>query len=235
MTIAVQPPAYFPGLAYTALIHHVDHFILADTFRFRRQSFQNRSKLRNAQGGHWITIPLFGRPEGAPLHTVDIETGGRWQEKHWRSFLYDYRSTMYFDFFQEPLQAFYDHTWTSLADCTVRSVTLQADLYGLDTPLHRATDLEGAPATPSAIVDTLGADVLLALPGDEVSPTDAPTMRRFHHDPPSYHQNFGGFEPGTTGMDLFFNYGPEAPSYLAQGVEVEPLASEAADEGEAPS
>jgi hypothetical protein len=208
---------------------------LADTFRFRRQSFQNRSKLRNAQGGHWITIPLFGRVEGAPLHSVGIETGGRWQEKHWRSFLYDYRSTMYFDFFKEPLQAFYDRTWTALADCTTRSVALQADLFGLDTPLHRASDLEGRPATPAAIVDAMDADVLLAPPDDDISPTDAPTVRRFHHTPPPYHQNFRGFEPGVTGMDLFFNYGPEAPSHLAQGVEITPLAPAAEAESGSPN
>ena len=216
--IAVRPPLYFPPLWYTALLHHVDHFILADTFRYRGQSFQNRSKLRNAQGTHWITIPLFGQPEGAPFHTVEIETGGRWREKHWRSFLYDYRTTMYFEFYEETIRPFFDVEWQNLADCTCRSVELQAELYGIDTSIVRASELEEAPASVAEIVDTLGAEALAVLSG-ETPPTDVDaTVHPVAYDPPEYRQNFEGFIPGVTGMDLFLNYGREAPRLLIQGI-----------------
>jgi hypothetical protein len=222
--IAVQPPLYFPPLAYTALLDHVDHFVLADTFRYRAQSFQNRSKLRNAQGAHWITIPLFGQPTGAPFRDVEIETGGRWREKHWRSFMYDYRTTMYFEFFEEQFRPFFEKEWTNLAECTSRSVELQADLFGIDTPLTRASTLDGAPATLPDIVAAVGADALAMeasaeLPSDLGVPVDV-----IRYDHPEYRQNFEGFEPGMTGMDLLFNYGREAPRILAGGL-VAPSAS----------
>lgn len=214
-TIAIRPPAYFPPLRDTALLAHVDHFVLADTFRFRQESFQNRSKLRNAPGAHWITIPLFGRPEGAPLRTVEIETKGRWQEKHWRSFLYDYRTTMYFDHVQSSLRSFYEQTWTQLAECTCRSVELQADLFGLRTSLSRASSIADAPGTMTAIVEAVGADVLV-VPMDEPQPEDVGVpVSRFGFEHPTYHQNFEGFEPGVTALDLFFNYGTEARRTLA--------------------
>ena len=222
--IAIQPPAYFPPLEYTALIQHVDHFILADTFRFRRGSFQDRSKLRNAQGGHWITIPLFGHPEGAPIATVDIETGGRWREKHWRSFMYDYRTTMYFEFYEDRFRPFFDVEWSNLADCTCRSVALQTALFGIDTELTRASELDGAPETMAEIVSIVEAETLVVPKGDADVEVPSTTVTSFEYDPPTYRQNFEGFEGGMSGMDLLFNYGREAPRLLADGIS-EPVSS----------
>jgi hypothetical protein len=218
MTLAIRPPAYFPSLYDTALLAHVDHFIVADTFRFRQESFQNRSKLRNAPGTHEITIPLFGRPEGAPLRTVEIETKGRWQEKHWRSFLYDYRSTMYFDYYQDSLHAFYDRTWAMLADCICRSVELQAELFGLQTKMTRASALEGSPDSHRAILEVADADTLVVPKNGSVTLNGASRLRRFEFEHPTYHQNFDGFEPGVTALDLLFNYGPEARQLLREAV-----------------
>jgi len=216
--IAIQPPAYFPPLAYTALLDHVDHFILADTFRYRGQSFQNRSKLRNAQGAHWITIPLFGQPTGAPFHTIDIETGGRWREKHWRSFMYDYRTTMYFEFYEDQFRPFFETEWTNLADCTCQSVVLQAELFGIDTPITRASTLDGAPSSYADLLDAVDEEVLV-LPADAAAPTGPDgAVETFVYDHPEYHQNFEGFVAGVTGMDLLFNYGREAPRLLTQGI-----------------
>jgi len=217
--IAVQPPLYFPPLDYTALLAHVDHFILADTFRYRSKSFQNRSKLRNAQGGHWISIPLFGHPEGAPLDEVEIETGGRWREKHWRSFLYDYRSTMYFEYYQETLRSFFQREWTTLARCVCRSVAVQADLFGLRTELSRASTLEGRPSSVADIVEEVGADVLVHPVEAPPAPCTAASLQPVRYDHPTYRQNFEAFVSGTTALDLLFNYGREAPRRMIRGLE----------------
>jgi hypothetical protein len=196
----------------------VDHFILGDTFRFQGQSFQNRSKLRNAQGTHWITIPLFGQPEGAPFRRVDIETGGRWREKHWRSFMYDYRTTMYFEFYEDAFRPFFEVEWENLAACTCRSVELQAELFGIDTRLTRASDLEGAPSSIAGVMDAVGAKTLV-VPADAEPPRDLEaSIDLFAYEHPAYRQNFEGFVPGGTGMDLLFNYGREAPRRLTQGI-----------------
>lgn len=218
--LAIRPPAYFPPLKYTALLQHVDHFILADTFRFRREAFQNRSKLRNAQGWHWITIPLFGRPEGAPFEEIQIETGGRWREKHWRSFMYDYRTTMYFEFFEDRFQPFFEVEWENLADCTCRSVALQTDLFGFDTKLSRASDLDGQPDSRAAVLDAVKEDTILVTSPTEIEGIDAASVQHFRYDHPTYRQNFEDFVFGMTAMDLLFNYGREAPRLLAEGCKV---------------
>lgn len=215
--VAVCPPEYFPRLEYMALLQHVDRFILADTFPYRRHTFHDRSKLRNAQGWHWIDIPLFGRPEGAPIQEVAIETGGRWQEKHWRSFMYDYRTTMYFEFFEDTFHPFFEQTWTHLGPCTCRSVELLAELFGMETSLVRASTLDGAPETMAEILETIEAETLVVREDAEISDVDGVDVHRFAYDHPTYRQNFEGFEAGMTAADLVFNYGREGQRILAKG------------------
>jgi len=220
MTIAVEPPEYFPPLARTALMQHVDHYVLADTFRYRRQTFHDRSKLRNPQGGHWISIPVFGQPEGAPLAAVDIETGGRWREKHWRSFLYDYRTTMYFPTFKDRLQSFFETTWTELADCTCRSIEVQSALLQLSTDYSRASSLGENRETRGQIARAVGADTLLVLEGATIGGIEGVDVRHLAFDHPTYHQNFEGFVSGMSAMDLVFTYGREARRLLSDATTI---------------
>nr|WP_263786403.1 WbqC family protein [Salinibacter grassmerensis] len=216
--IAVQPPEYFPRLEYMAIIQRVDHFVLGNTFPYRRQSFQNRSKLRSPQGWHWITVPVFGNRDGAPVREVELKTGGRWREKHWRSFLYNYRTTMYFDYFEASFRPFFERTWERLSPCASRSVELLAELFGLQTPITRASALDGTPDRVSGVARSLDAETVLtpSRHAPESLPEDT-TSHVIEYDHPTYRQNFEDFEPGMSAADLVFNYGPEARRILAKG------------------
>ena len=222
--IAVRPPEYFPRLEYMALVQHVDRFVLADTFQYSRQSFQNRGKLRNPQGWQWITVPLAAHQHGHPIHQVKINRDDPWIDKHWRAFQYNYRSTPYFEYFEPELEPFFERPWSVLGKLTCSSVELLHELMGLSTPLVRASELDGAPDTLAGILDVLKEDTLVAPP--EAASHDAEiasAVRIFHFDTPEYRQNFGGFEPGMSAADVLFNYGPEARALLARGSRVEAL------------
>jgi len=220
--LAVQPPEYFPRLQSMAILQRVDHFILANTFPYRSQSFQNRIKLRSPQGWHWITVPVFGQRDGAPVREVSIKTGGRWREKHWRSFLYNYRTTMYFEHFKASFRPFFEQQWERLSPCVCRSVELLAKLFGLQTTVSRASLLEGAPSTVAEVVRATGAEELLVPVGNVPSRLpNSVTVHTVSYDHPTYRQNFEGFEAGLSAADLVFNYGPEARRILASGRSVE--------------
>jgi len=224
--IAVRPPEYFPRIGYLGLLLHVDHFVIADTFQYSRQSFQNRSKLRNPEGWQWVSIPLFGSPRDGAIQDVDIDTNARWQEKHWRSFMYNYRSTLYFEYYEETFRPFFDETWTHLGPASSRSVELMVEMLDLDVTLTRASELEGAPDTVEDVVRTLGMDdeTLLVPPAAaSVDAEAAPSVRVLDVDVPEYRQNFEGFEPGMSAMDLLFNYGPDARRLTADATTVRDL------------
>jgi hypothetical protein len=224
--IAIRPPEYFPRSAYISLIQHVDHFVLADTFQYSRQSFQNRSKLRNPNGWQWITVPLQGYAYGEPITDVEIDHNDRWQERHWRSFMYNYRSTMYFEFYEDDFRPIFDEpAWTNLADLTCESVRVETEMLQVDTPIVRASELEGAPETVEGVLRALGeADAPLLCPPDAAQ-ADAEAGHNVHvltFDLEPYHQNFDGFEPEMSAMDFAFNYGPDAASHIYDAAEIAP-------------
>lgn len=219
--IAVRPPEYFPRLPYMALIQEVDQFVMADTFEYSRQSFQNRTRLRNPDGWQWVTIPLRAHQHNRHIAHVDIDQSAPWRRKHWRSFAYNYRSTPYFEYFEPDWKPIFERDWERLGALTVTSVEKLHDLLGLSTPLTRASELEGAPNTLEKIMEVVGTRELLSPPEAADADREAGAdVTVFQYETPSYRQNFSGFEPGMSAADVLFNYGPEARSIIAEGARV---------------
>lgn len=237
--IAVRPPEYWPRPAFFALMDHVDHFVLADTFQYSRQSYQNRASLRTPDGRQWISVPLRGRQHGRPIHQVEIHGKHRWIRKHWRALAFNYRATPFFEYYEDHLRPVFDVEWETLADLTSQTVELTRDLLGISTRLSRASALAFAPGTPGKpgtpgipdIPDTSGTsgtpntsaspstlEEILDAVGDEtlivpeiassVDGTLAASVLGFEEA--ERRQNFAGFEPGMSALDLLFNYGPAA-------------------------
>ena len=219
MRIAIRPPEYFPRLAYMALVQAADRFVLADTFEYSRQSYQNRGCLRNPNGWQWVTVPLQAHQHDRHIHQVRIDTDAPWRGRHWRAFAYNYRSTPYFEYFEDDWRPLFEKEWERLGALTCTTVELLHDLLGLSTPLDRASELEGAPDTLAAVLETVGTDQVLspaaAVPHDRSAGAD---VIPFYYESPTYRQNFEGFEPGMSAADVLFNYGPEAKSIIADGV-----------------
>ena len=220
MKIAIRPPEYWPRIPYLALMQSVDMFILADTFQYSRQSFQNRARLRTADGWSWISVPLLGRQHGRPITETQIDGRAAWASKHQRALRYNYGGTPYFGFFEDRVNASYRFAWENLGALTCASTEILHDLFDLPCSLVRASNLQGAPSTVAAIVDVVRPSTLIALPEtrfrDQLPRVD---MMTFRFTEPVYRQRFEGFEPNMTSLDVLCNYGPEAASILSAGVE----------------
>lgn len=227
--IAIRPPEYFPRSRYIALMQHVETFVVADTFQYSRQSFHNRTKLRNPNGWQWITVPLKAYGHQEAILDVNIDHHDRWQERHWRSFMYNYRSTMYFEFFEDRFRPVFEASeWKTLGALTPRTVDIVATLLRVDTEIVRASDLPGAPSDVPGVLDALNVDAPPLLVPESTAAIDANAaddVRVLSFDLPAYRQNFEGFEPEMSAMDLAFNYGPEAAHMIADASTVRPLSS----------
>jgi hypothetical protein len=225
MRIAIRPPEYFPNAAYLALLMHVDHFVLADTFQYSHKSLHNRARLRNPQGWQWVTVPLRGTQHHRAIREVEISDRRKWPRSHWRAFMYNYRSTMYFEFFEDDLAPIFEKRWERLGPLTCATTELLAEFLELETTLVRASDLDDAPDDVPGVLAALGtgddAELIAPLDAARHDAAFAPVVRAFHFEGERYRQNFEGFEPEMTAADLIFNYGPEARSHLRQGARLE--------------
>lgn len=218
--LAVLPPEYWPRPAYLALAAAAGRLVVADTLQYSRQSYQNRARLRTPDGWQWISVPLRGGQHGRPARTVEIENRTPWLRKHARSFVYNYRTAPYYDFYEPRLAPVLETSWAHLGALTARTVELCVALLELDVEVVRASALPGAPADVPAILAAAGADARL-VPADHPPAEDGVPERRFRHAMPPYRQNFDGWVPGLSALDVLFNHGPAARGLILAAGAVE--------------
>ena len=202
---AIRPPEYFPGLPFWALMLCCDRFLLAESFQYSRQTFQNRARIRNPTGWQWLTVPLKGGQHGRAIRDVEIDNTVPWRGKHFRALTFNYRTTPYFEFYEERFAGLYAQDWPRLGALTTASIRFVADLFSLPQPQILSGSDDDA-------IGPEGDEVLL-----ESDASDLPGVRlRFVE--PEYQQNFDGFQPGMSIVDLLFNHGPDAKNVLRSGI-----------------
>ena len=213
--ISIRPPEYFPRAAFLALVDAADRFVLADTFQYSRQSFQNRSPIRTPDGWQWISIPLQAGRHGGPVVDAAIRGTPFWIRKHWRSLHFNYRTAPFFDYYEPELKWIFERDWTNLGALTCATVEILCRLLAIDTSLVRASDLAGRPGSVEQVLEIEGRNDLLS--PSEVAMFDAQNVEPvavLEFREPEYRQNFEGFEPGLSALDLLFNYGPETMTII---------------------
>ena len=221
MRIAVRPPEYMPRVSYVALMKYVDVFVVADTFQYSRQSFQNRARIRTPHGWSWISVPLMGRQHGTPIYQTQIDNRSAWRSKHRRAFQYNYGNTIYYPFFEDRVAGIYEAEWNTLADLTWSTIKLFHKLFSLKCKLIRASELERISNSLSAILDQFEFDEYVS-PGASFDKDKevVATISRFEYSEPRYRQHFEGFEPEITAFDVLCNYGAEAAGQVSAGFRV---------------
>ena len=169
-----------------------DHVTLADTHQYSRQSFENRARLRTPDGWQWITIPLKGGQRGRPIVQIEIDNTVPWRGKHLRALQYNYRTSPYFEAFEDRFEAFFERDWRTLGAVTVASIQLVSDLLELPVPGVLSDSPPSDPNTPELILES-------------DRPIEGAHTLQFRTEP--YVQNFAGFEPGMSVLDALFNLG----------------------------
>ena len=228
---AVRPPEYFPRLAYAALLLAVERFVLADTFPFSRQGWQNRTRIRTpgGDGRQWLTAPRRHTEAGAPLLALPLDHGTPWARTHSRALRYNYGMAPFYEHYRAGVEELLGRAWPSLGALTAATVRWTARQLGAEAEVVCASDLPGVPETLPAVWVALGEPALGApavlgtLP--ESAERDAerlaaygPTVRVLCFDEPARRQNFPGFVGDLGVLDLLFNHGPAAADMLRDGV-----------------
>ncbi len=200
---AVFPVHYLGSTRfYAALLQHPE-FQWEVWEHFPKQTYRNRCVIYGANGPLVLSVPTERNGERVPLKEQRISNRERWQHLHWRSFESAYRSSPYFEFFEDQLYPFYHKEFRFLLD-------FNFELHALVTQWLQVV-LPGSPTTryEVALPDTV-TDWRAAFParGANARPeTDA------------YIQVFGdrhGFLSDLSIMDLLFNQGPSGLDFLRQ-------------------
>ena len=102
MRVTIHQPEHIPWLGFFHKIIKADQIILLDNVQFRKNYYQNRNKIRTADGWTWITVPVKHDSETL-IKDVTIASDKRWRKKWIDSIYFSYKKAKYFDNYSEGL------------------------------------------------------------------------------------------------------------------------------------
>ena len=223
MIVAVHQPQYLPWIGYFNKIDRADVFVLLDNVQYKKNEWQNRNRIKTAQGWQWLTVPVLYRfPQ--LLREVRINDRERWQHRHRQALLSSYRRASYWTLLEAFCDELCSRQWQTVAELNIFTVRRLSQLLGITTPIHVASELGTFPDDPDerlvALTKHFGASVYLAGDGGKnymdmgkyAGHGIEVVFQNFVH--PRYGQLFGDFEPNLSVVDLLYNHGEQSIDIL---------------------
>lgn len=190
---------YAPPVSYWLAMVDSGMVMLEDSSFYRKGSYRNRCHIYGANGLLRLSVPLIkGKHQRAVLKEVLISYDHPWQELHWQSLCSAYRSSPYFEFYEDELRDIYSIRFEKLIELNLCLMEFFCKHLHLSLP-----DL----FTGKYAEDHHGGWTDLR---ERIRPGGNP-------DQLEYPQVFGhkhGFIPDLSVFDLLFNLGPAARQYL---------------------
>lgn len=228
--VAIHQPNYLPWLGFFYKLARSEAFIFLDTVPFSKNSYQNRCRLKTANGLLWLTQPVCtsGR-SGQATADVEFDSTLQWQKKHLKSIEMAYRRAPFFkQLFPKLESVLLAHSWQHLADLNIALIESISFELGCATRFFRALHLGVRGHATDLLVGLckrIQATVYLsgtggkkyqdinqfAANGIQVTYTD------FTH--PQYKQLWGQPVVGLSIIDLLMNHGPESRTILLGGAD----------------
>jgi hypothetical protein len=202
MAAVLLPIGYFPPISYFAYLMRNQVSIEKKEY-FVRQSFRSRCTILGANGPLQLVVPREKSPVRLTIDKTVIHAETDWKTLHWRSLEAAYRSSPYFEYYEDDIKPFFQANQTQHFQTGYDSVKLILNLFGLNfepkITLKYQTEFDG--------LDLRNAwnkqDYLKRNPVKEF---------------PKYIQVFSDrhpFAPDLSILDLLFCEGPRSTDYLS--------------------
>lgn len=200
---------YLPPVQYFAHWAASSSVVLEQCAPYVKGTWRNRCVIATAGGPLVLSVPLLSGKYLQPLRDVKIAYHEPWQRIHWRSIHDAYRKSPFFEFYADPLEAWFRQQPEYLVEWNVGllSIILKALRLPADFETTEAFSAQ-APDNFRDLRDAFAFKPRLQRPD--------PLYRELR-----YVQVFEdrlGFLPNLSILDLLFCTGPEAVSILLRSV-----------------
>ena len=126
-------PNYFPNIHQFIQIIKANniHFEVSDNYQ--KQTFRNRTYIYGANGKLGLFIPVIHTHKNRELFKdVKISYESNWMDLHLKSLQSAYRSSPYFEYFEDDFIKLYSEKEKFLADFNIKCIKLISNLLDLD-------------------------------------------------------------------------------------------------------
>ncbi|MEY4963376.1 MAG: hypothetical protein RLZZ323_695 [Bacteroidota bacterium] len=200
MNILIHP-TYFPSISHFAAIVQADKVTFEMEDNFQKQTNRNRTYIYSPNGIQLLNIPVkHSKTAHQKTKDIQIENDFDWQKQHFKSLEAAYRSSPFFEYFEDDLLPIFEKKHQFLMD-------LNLEVFDLIT---RCLRIKIEYATTSEYFHEINSDEV----------TDFRFLangKKDHSQFESYTQVFDdkfGFINNLSVLDLVFNEGKFALDYL---------------------
>ncbi|TFG74864.1 MAG: hypothetical protein E4H26_07130 [Flavobacteriales bacterium] len=194
-------PTYFPSIAtFSAMQQRSIIWEIEDNYQ--KQTYRNRCYICNDIGRQLLSIPIehVGGHQGRQKYKeVRLDHSYHWQRLHWRTLQTAYRTSPFFEFYEDDLAPLFEKKYTYLLDFNLNTIAVICSCLQTEMPDEKTSKYE---IQPENIMD--GRQLVNAKASLNFQPQD-------------YVQVFGdrhGFVGNLSILDLMFNEGTNTLHYL---------------------
>lgn len=199
----VFPVFYFGPISYFQEILKAENLKFEIQESFPKQTYRNRCFIQGANGKLRLAIPI--RHDGSrQIKDLRVSSDTEWQKEHFKSIVSAYKSSPFFDYYEEELKSIYDTKSEFLLEFNLRTLEFIKSKLKLNFDIQFTENYEDIP---------LELDFRKKFNSKIV-----PTKSDFREYVQVFNEKLG-FMPDLSILDLLCNEGPNATTYLREVVD----------------
>ncbi len=181
---------------------------------YQKQSYRNRCRFYAADGVQALSFPIVheGGTHKLPISEIKVDYSTPWLQQHQRAIVSAYRTSAYFEYYQDELFAIMDSRPERLLDLNMALLRFFIEKTGLAVDLRMTSEY-----SPDGQVFDGGSLLMCDDLRETIHPKRPNTLLSDMGLEKPYFQVFSrkyGFKSDLSIMDLLFNEGPDSILYL---------------------
>ncbi len=196
----VFPIYYFPPVSWFAAAAQERVLLLETQEYYKKQNYFNRMRILSSNRVLTLSIPIRKAKENTIICKREIFFDGKWMRDHWVSLISAYRSSPYFEFYEDYFEPFFKEKRTSLVDHNLAIIKVLREILQLDFEIQ--------------LTDSFHSSGHYQTDYRRAFNSKGPTQADWFTSSPYLHVFGDTFHPDLSVLDLLFNLGPASSVYL---------------------
>src|SRR3970040_2977634 len=118
-------PTYFPSISHFAALAQSENSVFEIEDNFQKQTNRNRTYIYSPNGIQLLNIPVkHSKQIHQKTKDIKIETDFDWQKQHFKSLEAAYRSSPFFEFFEDDIRPIFEKKHTFLLDLNFETLAI---------------------------------------------------------------------------------------------------------------